>query len=250
MAFHGSSHGSARSNDMNTPVPLSVVLITFNEAAKIADAITSARFADEVLVIDSGSTDDTAAIAQRLGARVVQREWHGFGNQKQFAVDSARHDWVCVLDSDERIPAELQNEIRRALRQPVFQAYRIARRNFFFGKFIRHGGLYPDYSVRLFHRRHSRFTGAAVHEKVVTTGPVGSLKEPMIHLAYDDIAHFITKANRYSSLSGQRNLTKAVFNPLWTFFNMYVLRLGFLDGKEGFLIAVLYSQYTFWKYLK
>ena len=235
---------------MSTCLPLAVVIIAFNEAEKIAAAITSAQFASEVLVVDSGSTDDTVAIAQRLGARVIQRDWQGYSQQKQFAVDSASQDWVFVLDSDERITPELQSEICRTLEQPACSAYRVARRNFFFGKFMRRGGLYPDYSVRLFQRQHGQFNAVTLHEKFISTGPVGTLQEPMIHLAFDTIDQFITKTNRYSSLSHQRCTHKALLSPLWKFFRMYVLQLGLLDGREGFLVAVLYSQYTFWKYIK
>jgi glycosyltransferase involved in cell wall biosynthesis len=229
---------------------LSIVIITLNEAGKIGDAIRSARFADEVLIVDSGSVDGTVEVAAGLGARIVHQEWLGFGRQKQIAVALARNDWVFVLDSDERITPELQSEIRQVLAHPEASGYRVARLNHFFGKPLRRGGLYPDYSVRLFDRRLAKFTDAAVHERVVVNGASGTLRHPMIHLAYESVDQFIAKANRYSSLGGRRNLLKAVVNPIWTFFRMYILRLGFMDGKEGLTIAALYSRYTFWKYIK
>ena len=229
---------------------LSIVMITLNEAAKVDDAIRSARFADEVLIVDSGSIDATVEVAARLGAKIVHHEWLGFGRQKQIAVASARNDWVFVLDSDERITPELQSEIRQVLAHPKASGYRVARLNHFFGKPLRHGGLYPDYSVRLFNRRLGRFTDAAVHERVVVNGTLGALRHPMIHLAYESVEQFIAKANRYSSLGGRKNLLKAVVNPIWKFFKVYFLELGFMDGKEGLTIAALYSQYTFWKYIK
>ena len=234
----------------DTPLPLSVVIIAGNAADKIAAAITSAQFANEVLVVDSLSTDDTVGIAQRLGAHVIQRAWLGFSQQKQFAVDAAQHDWVFILDSDERITPELRDEIRRTLQQPTAQAYRVARRNYFFGKFMRYGGLFPDYSVRLVDRRLGRFNTVALHEQFISTGTEGTLQQPMTHLAFDSIDQFITKTNRYSSLNSQRCLLRALLRPLWRLFSMYVLRLGFLDGREGLIVAVLYSQTTFWKYTK
>jgi glycosyltransferase involved in cell wall biosynthesis len=229
---------------------LSVVIIAFNEESKIAGAIGSALFADEVLVLDSGSTDRTVAVARSLGARVVHQPWLGFGKQKQRAVDLARNDWVFVLDSDERITSELRDEIRRKIARAGHSGYRVARLNHFFGRPIRHCGLYPDYSIRLFDKRVGRFTDDEVHERVVLRGPVGKLKCPMIHLAYESVDQFIAKMNQYSSLRRDNNLARALFNPVWRFIKMYFLNLGFLDGKQGLTIALLYSQYTFWKYIK
>lgn len=229
---------------------LSVAIITFNSKKYIEDAIKSAKFADEVLVLDSGSNDRTIEIAKNLGARVEFQKWLGFGKQKQKAVDLANNRWVFVLDSDERITKELEKEIKEILKNPLFYAYEVPRLNYFFGRAVKHLGLYPDKTIRLFDKTKAHFTDDEVHEKVVTNGKIGSLKNHMIHLAYENIEEFINKQNRYSSLNAKPNKIKALINPFWTFFKMYFLKLGFLEGWEGFLIARLYSQYTFWKYVK
>jgi len=192
---------------------LSVVIISKNEEKFIADAVKSASFADEVLVLDSGSTDATCMIAKNLGARVEHQDWLGFGLQKNKAVALAQHDWVFVLDSDERITLDLQTEILQTLKTPNAAGYYVARLNNFFGKNIRYCGLYPDYSVRLFNRNKGQFNNVTVHEK-------------------------------------KKNLLKAFVSPIWTFIKIYLLRLGILEGWRGFVIAKVYAQYTFWKYIK
>lgn len=231
---------------------LSVAIITYNEEDVIADAIASASFADEVLVLDSGSTDNTCLIAEKKGAKVLHQEWLGFGLQKQRAVDLCSHDWVFVLDSDERITPELANEIRSLLEHvPEYPGYNVARLNWFFGRPIRHCGLYPDCTIRLFDRRKGRFTPDAVHEKVETDGGPGLLKNHMEHLAYHTVEQFVEKQNRYSSLNGKPvGVCTAAVRSIWTFVRLFVVKKGFLDGAHGFLVSVLYSQYTFWKYVK
>ncbi len=229
---------------------LSVVIITKNEQSVIADAIKSSLFADEVLILDSGSTDDTLNIAKQLGATVMHQEWLGFGKQKQKSVELASHDWVFVLDSDERISKELQFEILQELQNPKYDGYFVPRLNNFFGKDIKTCGLYPDYTIRLFNRKKGKFSELEVHESVQITNTT-HLKNDIIHLAYDSIEEFITKQNRYSSLNHKKkNIAKAIINPYWTFLKLYVLKRGFMDGWHGFVIAKLYAQYTFWKYIK
>lgn len=230
---------------------LSVVIITKNEENFITDAIKSASFADEVIILDSGSIDKTCEIAKELGAKVYQNEWLGFGPQKNRAVELAKNDWVFVLDSDERITEELKNEILTTLKEPVLNGYFIARLNNFFGKNIKNCGLYPDYSIRLFNKNYGKFNDVHVHESVQLKSKAGYLKNHMIHLAYDSIEEFIQKQNRYSSLNHKKkSLLKAIINPYWTFFKLYILKKGFLDGWHGFVISKLYAQYTFWKYIK
>ena len=229
---------------------LSVVIITKNEEKFIADAIKSAKFADEVLILDSGSDDETINIAKNLGARVEYQKWLGFGKQKQKAVKLAKNEWVFVLDSDERITSDLRDEIINELKNPKFDAYFTARLNNFWGKDIKHLGLYPDYSIRLFNKNKAKFNDRDVHESVECNCKKGYLKNHMIHLAYESIEEFITKQNRYSSIGAKNNKIKAIFSPFWTFFKLYFIKLGFLDGWDGFVIAKLYSQYTFWKYVK
>lgn len=230
---------------------LSIVIITKNEEKFITDAVNSSIFADEVLVLDSESTDKTCNIAKEIGARVEQQSWLGFGAQKNKAVELADNDWVFVLDADERITPELRDEIISTLKNPKFDGYRIARLNNFFGKNIRHCGLYPDYSIRLFNRNKGKFNDVAVHESVQMKGDISTLKNHMIHLAYETIDEFKVKQKRYASLSHKkRNRLKALISPVWTFFKLYFIKLGFLDGWHGFTIARLYAQYTFWKYIK
>ena len=230
---------------------LSIVIITKNEEKFIFDALKSAVFADEVVILDSGSEDQTCNIAKKIGARVEQQAWLGFGAQKNKAVELADNDWVFVLDADERITPELRDEIISTLKNPQFDGYRIARLNNFFGKYIKTCGLYPDYSIRLFNKNKGKFNDVAVHESVQINGRVLSLKNHMIHLAYETIDEFKVKQKRYASLSHKkRNRLKALISPVWTFFKLYFIKLGFLDGWRGFIIAKLYAQYTFWKYIK
>lgn len=229
---------------------LSVVIITKNEENFITDAIQSVRFADETLVLDCGSEDGTREIAEQLGARVAHQDWLGFGAQKNKAIALATYDWVFVLDADERVTPELGAEIETILENPAVDGYRVARLNYFFGKLSKTSRLYPDYNIRLFDKTKGAFNDVAVHESVQLKGRVATLKQSMIHLAYDSIDEFITKQNRYSALNAKKNIWKALFNPGWTFFKLYFIKLGFLDGWHGFIIAKLYAQYTFWKYIK
>lgn len=230
---------------------LSVVIITKNEERFISDAIKSASFANEVLILDSGSTDKTCDIAKELGAKVLYQDWLGFGPQKNKAVELASNDWVFVLDSDERITRELKEEVLKTLQNPKAEGYFVARLNNFFGKDIKTCGLYPDFSIRLFNRTKGKFNEVNVHESVQLQSKPQELKNHMIHLAYDNIEEFIMKQNKYSSLNHKKkSVFKAIVNPYWTFFKLYVLKKGFLDGWHGFVIAKLYAQYTFWKYIK
>ena len=230
---------------------LSVVIISKNEEKFIADAVKSALFADEVLVLDSGSTDNTYTIAQQLGAKVLHQDWLGFGAQKNKAVELAKNDWVFVLDSDERITPELQSEILNILKESTADGYHVARLNNFFGKNIRHCGLYPDYSIRLFNRCKGRFNDVTVHESVQIQGKTDKLKNHMLHLAFNTVSEFTDKQRKYAKLSQKKkNLIKAFISPIWTFLKIYIFRLGFLEGWRGFIIAKVYAQYTFWKYYK
>ena len=230
---------------------LSVVIISKNEEKFIADAVKSALFSDEVLVLDSDSTDGTCVIAQNLGAKVIHQDWLGFGMQKNKVVELASNDWVFVLDADERITAELQAEILTTLKNPLAGGYYVARLNKFFGKYIRHCGLYPDYSIRLFNRRKGKFNDVAVHESVQIKTTTAKLKNHMIHLAFDSVSEFTNKQRKYAALSQKnKNIVKAFISPIWIFFKIYIFRLGFVEGWRGFVIAKVYAQYTFWKYFK
>jgi glycosyltransferase involved in cell wall biosynthesis len=231
--------------------PLSVVIITKNEEIFIKDAIKSASFADEVLVLDSDSVDRTCEISKKMGARVEKHKWLGFGKQKNLAVNLSSNDWVFILDADERITSNLQRELISLLKNPLSDGYLVPRLNRFFGKNIKTCGLYPDYSLRLFKKNKGKFNDVEVHESVQIDGKVSKMKNHMIHLAYDNVEEFINKQKYYSDLSNKKkNLLKAILSPCWTFFKIYILRRGFIDGWHGFIIAKVYAKYTFWKYIK
>ena len=230
---------------------LSVVIITKNEENYIEEAIRSAQFADEILVLDCGSVDQTCEIAKQLGARVESQDWHGFGQQKNLAVSMTENNWVFVLDADERITEELKIEILNVLEDPVSNGYLVPRLNWFFGKSIKTCGLYPDFSIRLYNKNNGSFNDVPVHESVKLEGKASKLKNHMIHLAYDNVDEFINKQKNYSELSERKkNIFKALISPCWTFFKIYFLKRGFMDGWRGFIIAKVYSKYTFWKYIK
>ena len=233
---------------------LSVVILTFNSEKYLKEVLESVKFADEIIVVDSGSRDSTRQICDGFcNVKFYEQAWLGFGAQKQKGVDLAKNEWVFVLDSDEVITDELKNEIISTLKEPKFMAYNVARLNFFFGKAIKNMGLYPDYTVRLFNKNFAKFDGRAVHEKVVLNDGsqrLGALKNHFLHYAYESIEQFIAKQNRYSSMGAKRNLLKALTSPAWTFFKLYVLKGGFKEGFTGYIIARLYAQYTFWKYIK
>ncbi len=239
-------------------MPLSVTLITLNAAAQLEDCLKSVAFADEIVVVDSGSTDGTVELARCHGARVVHQDWLGFGAQKQFAVMQAAHDWVLCLDADERVTPALQASIREALAAPACRAYRFPRCNRFLGRYLRHGEGYPDWSLRLFDRRHARWSDDAVHEKVVAAGEVGTLQGDLLHESAETLATYLTKQNRYTSLAaedavarGRRaSATKVVLSPLLRFVKFYLVRGGFLDGLPGLVHVSIGCFNSFTKYAK
>jgi len=232
-------------------MPLSIIILTHNSEKYLHEVLTSCTFANEVILVDSNSDDQTINIAQTFSNVIVKHQpWLGFGLQKQKGVELASHDWVFVLDSDEIITEVLQNEITTVLQNPTCKGYFVPRINYFFGKPIKRMGFYPDATLRLFHRQHGHFNDNAVHEKVILTGESGKLTSPMLHYAYESIEQFIAKQNRYSTLGAKRNYWKALVNPYWTFCKLYFFKRGFLEGWHGLMIAKLYAQYTFWKYIK
>lgn len=239
-------------------LPLSVAIIAQDAASQIGACLDSVAFADDVLVVDSGSTDGTIEIAERRGARVEARAWQGFGRQKQHAVAGARHDWVLCLDVDERVTPELEASIRSALASPRYKAWRMARRNRFLGAWLAHGEGYPDWSLRLFHRAHAEWSNDEVHETVLTTAEVGRLEGDLLHDSAEDIATYIAKQNRYTSLHAEllhrqgvrAGYWRLVASPLARFVKFYFLRGGFLDGGPGFAHVVIGCNNAFHKYLK
>jgi glycosyltransferase involved in cell wall biosynthesis len=239
-------------------LPLTVAIIALNAAGQIGPCLASAAFADELLVVDSGSTDGTPEVARSHGARVESREWLGFGRQKQHAVSIARHDWVLCLDADERVTPRLERSIREALASQRYRAWRVARRNRFLGRWLAHGEGYPDWTVRLFHRAHASWSNDDVHEAVLTTAELGALDGDLLHDSAEDLATYMAKQNRYSTLHAKALYDQGVragywrlaASPLARFFKFYVLRLGFLDGGPGFAHIMIGCNNAFQKYLK
>jgi len=238
--------------------PLSVVIITLNAASQLSDCLASAAFADEILVVDSGSTDGTQAMAVAAGARVVHQDWLGFGGQKQFAVEQAAHDWVLCLDADERVSPALRESVVAALRAPRAAAYRFPRCNRFLGRYLRHGEGYPDWSLRLFDRRQGRWSTDPVHEKVECQGPVEVLAGDLIHESAETLASYLTKQNRYTSLAAEAALARGkrasvgrlVVSPVVRFIKFYLVRQGFRDGWPGLVHIVIGCFNSFAKYAK
>jgi len=238
--------------------PLSVVLVVHNAEAQLPACLASVPFADEIVVVDSGSSDGTAACAGRHGARVVQHEWMGFGRQKQFAVAQARNDWVLCLDADERVSPELERSIRAALEAPVAPVYRMRRRNRFLGRWLAHGEGYPDWSTRLFDRRNAAWSDDPVHEKVLYAVTPGSLAGDLLHESAEDLGNYLQKQNRYSALAAQQlfergksaGVLELVLSPFVRFTKFYILRLGFLDGVPGLVHTSIGCVASFMKYAK
>lgn len=236
-------------------VRISACIITFNEADRIADCIASLAFCDDIVVVDSGSTDQTRAIAEGLGARVLQRPFDGFRSQKQFAVDQARHDWVLCLDADERVSPELRAAIEAARAGGFAKAagYRFARLSEYFGKFLRHGNAYPDRVLRLFDRRRGGWRGTReIHEAASVDGAVRTLGGDLIHYPYRSFAQQLAKTQRYARMMAEHefargkraSLAKLIVSPAWRFWRGYLFRLGFLDGWHGLVYAYVRANYV------
>lgn len=246
------------------PLTLSVAIITKNEEANLARTLASIRWAGEIVIVDSGSTDRTPEIAREFGAKFFVEEWRGFGAQKNSALEQCTSDWILSLDADEEVSAKLAEEIRSLLQgQPKHQAWFLSRRNFFLGRWIRHGGYYPDPKLRLFRRGSAQFEERAVHETIRLTVPAGQLRGDLIHHAYPTLDAYIEHMNRYSALGATQAVargktSRSIFAFLWnvvvvpiaTFKYNYFLRLGFLDGREGLLLHLYHSAYVSWKYAK
>ena len=240
---------------------ISVAIITLNEERNIADAIASVEWADEIVVVDSGSEDRTREIAESLGARVIVNQWPGFSDQKQFATDAASNDWILSLDADERVSVELRDELLTiAADKSTPAGYRIPRLSYDMGRPIRHGGWYPDLQLRFFDRRMARWNGAVIHEslKMNNGAEPGRLKGELIHYSVRDTAeHERMIAERYAPLGARKMFeegkrtspAKAVFSSWLAFVRAFVLRLGFLDGFPGFCIAYFAAHHAMMKHL-
>jgi glycosyltransferase involved in cell wall biosynthesis len=245
---------------MSEPLPLSLVIITRDAAQELADCLASVGFAAETIVVDSGSSDDTAAVATRAGARVIEHAWEGFGPQKNFAVGEAKHDWVLCLDADERVTPDLAASISALFGSgaPSAAAYSFARRNRFLGRWLTHGEGYPDWNIRLFDRRRARWSADPVHEKVVAAGAVRRLRGDLLHASAESIDAYIAKQNRYTTVQAgvmhsrgeHAGILQLALSPAARFLRFYVLRLGFLDGAAGFAHIAIGAFASFLKYAK
>jgi glycosyltransferase involved in cell wall biosynthesis len=238
--------------------PFSAVLITRNAGDVLDACLDSLAFADEIVIVDSGSNDATLEIAARRGARVVQKEWLGFGRQKQFAVEQARNDWVLCLDADERVSPPLAESIRTALAAPEAPVYQMARRNRFLGRWLSHGEGYPDWSPRLFNRMNARWSDDLVHEKVLFAVTPGTLRGDLMHDSADDLTKYLERQNRYTTLAARQafeqgrgaNVVHLLLSPVVRFLKFYVMRLGFLDGLPGLVHTSIGCMNSYLKYAK
>ena len=237
---------------------LSVTIITKNEAHNIVECVRSARFADEVVVVDCGSTDDTVALARAEGAQVFVTDWPGDGAQKNRAIDRSTGDWFFSLDADERIPEALAREVRAAIERTDVDAFQVPRLSAYCGQFMHHGGWRPDYNWRLARRGKARWTETQVHSVMKVEGRSDRLRESIIHYSFPTMESVLEKVNRYSTWSAQDldaagrrgSIRQAVGHALWAFFRTYVLRRAFLDGRMGFLLAVSNAEGTYYRYVK
>ncbi len=237
---------------------VSAVIITYNEEEKIGRCIKSLAFADEIIVVDSGSRDNTVKIAAAMKAKIFSRGWQGYSRQKNYAVGKSKNEWVLSVDADEEVSRELADEIAGIVISP-YEGYLMPRRAFFLGRWISHCGWYPDMQLRLFRKNSGRFDESRqVHESFLLNGKAGTLKNDLFHYSYDNLGQYFSTLNRYTELAaismkekGRRGrLGTILFNPLYTFIRMYLFRLGFLDGLPGLFVCLLSSFYNFIKYAK
>ena len=240
---------------------ISAVVITYNEERKIERALISLKaVSDEIVVVDSYSTDDTVMLCQRHTERVIQRSWHGYRDQKQFAAELAQYDWVLSLDADEMLSPRLEEEIGHWKRRESSSCngYYIPRKTFFMGRWIEHTSWYPDRQLRLFRKSCGRWEGGRVHESVQVTGPTGRLKEEMYHHTYATVSEYLVQLERFSTLAAQDSFESGrrahwiqlAFYPATAFVKNYLLKRGFLDGIPGLIVSLLAGVSTLFKYLK
>lgn len=237
---------------------LSAIIITRNEAGNIAACLESLNFCDERIVVDCGSEDATTRIAEANNARVVVHSWEGFGPQKNFALSLAQGDWILSIDADERVSPQLAAAVGEAVASAAFDAYEFPRLSSFCGRPMRHSGWYPDYVLRLFRRGAARFNDVKVHERVICDRPIGRLNAPLIHHPVLRLEDALSRVDRYSTASADAIVAtgrrvwflSGIGHGLFSFFRAYVLRAGFLDGAEGFLLAVANAEGSYYRYMK
>ncbi len=246
--------------DNSTKNKLSVCVISFNEENNIDECLKSVAWADEIIVVDSFSTDRTIELAKRYTSKIFIKEWKGYSEAKNFALQNTSNDWILSIDADERVTPKLKNEILSVINEndKRYTAYKVARRAYFLGKWIKHCGWYPGYVIRLFRKNSGSFNDRRVHEKLNITGEIGTLKNDLLHFTDDNLLHYFNKFNKYTSLAAEDLAEKGApfriwhlfIKPIYTFFKMFILKLGFLDGLHGFVLSVLSSAYVFTKYAK
>jgi len=238
---------------------ISAAIITYNEERNIARALESLRCCDEIVVVDSGSTDRTVELATKLGARVLDMAWRGYAGQKNYASECCQYDWVLSLDADEALSEMLEAEIWQIKKNgPEFDAYTMPRLAQYLGRWILHSGWYPDRKVRLFDRHRAKWVGNYVHESVVVEGRIGHLKSNILHFTCNSLSEHLKTMDRYTTLAAEQLVSQKAqiswsdlaLDPSWTFFQTYVLKRGFLDGFEGLAIAYMAALYNFLKYAK
>ena len=244
---------------INPEIKLSVIIIALNEESSLKDCFESVKWADEIIIVDSGSTDGSLEIAKKYTDKIfIEADWQGYGIQKQRAQDKAIGKWILSIDADERVSPELKKEIEAVISKDKVAAYSMPILPFCFGRFIRHGGWYPAPKVRLYPREKARYGSQQVHEKLEYQGevPIEQLKGDLLHYTYRDLEHYLVKSAHYAAAwAAQReekgkksSLLQGAIHALTCFLRMYIFRAGFLDGKQGFLLAVLSSHSTFVKY--
>jgi glycosyltransferase involved in cell wall biosynthesis len=238
---------------------ISAAIIALNEEKNIARVIESLRCCDEIVVVDSGSSDRTVELASKLGARVIDSVWRGYAGQKNYASEQCRHDWVLSLDADEALSEALEAEIWQIKKNgPEFDAYTMPRMAQYLGRWILHSGWYPDRKVRLFDRRRAKWVGDYVHESVAVEGSMGHLESNLLHFTCHSLSEHLKTLDRYTTLAAEQLVgqkasvgwTQLAVEPAWTFFQTYFLKRGFLDGLEGLAIAHMAAFYKFLKYAK
>ena len=238
---------------------ITATVITLNEERNVARAIESLRCADEILIVDSGSTDRTVELAEKLGVRVLEAGWLGYAAQKNWAAEHASNEWILSLDADEALSEALEAEIWNVKKTgPQFDAYTMPRLARYLGRWIYHSGWYPDRKIRLYHRDKAKWVGDFVHESVQTRGRVGHLASNILHFTCESLSEHVKTMDRYTTLAAQElaarkvkvPLGRMIVDPAWTFVKSYLLQRGFLDGPEGLTIAQMAAFYTFLKYSK
>jgi len=238
---------------------ITATIITLNEERNIVRAIESLRCCDEILILDSGSTDRTVELAEKLGARVVEAGWRGYAGQKNWAAEQASYDWILSLDADEALSEALEGEIWNLKKSgPRYDGYTMPRLAQYLGKWILHSGWYPDRKIRLYDRRKAKWVGDFVHEAVHVSGRVGKLEANILHFTCDSISEHVKTMESYTTLAAQEvvarkqpiGISRLIVSPAWTFLKQYFFQLGFLDGVEGLILAYMAAFYTFVKYAK